>query len=50
KDVMIYHCRNYKEIDGDPLYDPNRHAYAKVIEYDEEGFPIFGEPVPDNQL
>lgn len=50
KDVMIYHSRNYKEVEGDPLYDPNRHAYAKVIEYDEDGFPIFGEPIPDNQL
>lgn len=50
KDVLIYHCRNYQHIDGDPLYDPNRHAHAKLIEYDEDGFPVFGEPVPDNQL
>lgn len=47
-DVIIYHSRNYKEIDGDPLYDPNRHARAKVFEYDENGLPVFGEPVKTN--
>ena len=24
EDLMIYHCRNYTEIKGDPLFDPNR--------------------------
>ena len=48
RDVIIYHSRNYKEINGDPLHDPNRHARAKVFDYDENGFPVFGEPVPDN--
>ena len=28
EDLMIYHCRNYTEIKGDPLFDPNRHARA----------------------
>ena len=44
RDVLIYHCRSYKEIEGDPLYDPNRHARAQVFEYDENGLPVFGEP------
>lgn len=48
RDVLVYHSRNYKEIDGDPLYDPNRHARAKVFEYDENGLPVFGEPVKSN--
>ncbi|SDN98833.1 glycoside hydrolase family 43 protein [Alkalicoccus daliensis] len=47
EDVLIYHARNYKEIEGDPLYDPNRHTRAQVIEWDENGFPVFGKPVPD---
>ncbi len=47
EDILIYHARNYKEIKGDPLYDPNRHTRAQVIKWDEDGFPIFGEPVPD---
>ncbi len=49
-DVMIYHSRNYKEIIGDPLHDPNRHARAMRFSYDENGLPVFGEPVPDNYL
>ncbi len=48
RDVLIYHSRNYKEVDGDPLYDPNRHARAKVFDYDENGLPVFGEPVKNN--
>ncbi|WP_088032210.1 family 43 glycosylhydrolase [Evansella clarkii] len=47
KDVLIYHARNYEEIEGDPLYDPNRHTRAQVISWNEDGFPVFGEPVPD---
>lgn len=48
-DVMVYHSRNYPEIwSDDPLYDPNRHAHAIRVSYDENGFPIFGKPVKDN--
>lgn len=47
RDVMIYHARNYKEIDGDPLYDPNRHTRAQTFGWSKEGLPLFGEPVPD---
>ncbi|MDD6483816.1 MAG: family 43 glycosylhydrolase [Clostridiales bacterium] len=43
RDILIYHSRDYKKIIGDPLYDPNRHARAMVISYDEEGFPVFDE-------
>ena len=50
RDVLIYHSRNYKEVTCDPLEDPNRHARAKVFEYDENGLPVFGEPVADNEL
>lgn len=48
-DILVYHCRNYKEIEGDPLNDPNRHAHVKVFSYDDNGLPVFGEPVPDNR-
>ncbi|WP_405155591.1 family 43 glycosylhydrolase [Paenibacillus sp. FSL K6-0108] len=46
-DILIYHARNYKDIEGDPLYDPNRHARAQVIHWNEDGTPDFGVPVPD---
>jgi len=46
-DVLVYHARNYKEIVGDPLYDPNRHTRAQLLEWDENGMPVFGAPAPD---
>ncbi|MBS4200502.1 family 43 glycosylhydrolase [Bacillus sp. FJAT-49732] len=48
-DVLIYHARNYKEIDGDPLWDPNRHARAKVFTWNEDGTPNFGIPEADSE-
>lgn len=47
EDIMIYHARSYKEIVGDPLFDPNRHARAKKIEWDDAGYPVFGTPLAD---
>ncbi len=40
-DVCIFHARTYKEIIGDPLYDPNRHAFAMKVDWDDKGFPVF---------
>lgn len=39
-DIMVYHARPYDEITGDPLYDPNRHAYLMRLEWNEDG-PVF---------
>ncbi|WP_026674030.1 glycoside hydrolase family 43 protein [Alkalihalobacterium bogoriense] len=50
QDVIVYHARNYKEIEGDPLYDPNRHTRAQVFTWDDNGMPNFGVPVPDGKL
>ncbi|OBW93352.1 family 43 glycosylhydrolase [Gallibacterium salpingitidis] len=47
EDVLVYHARNYTEIVGDPLYDPNRHTRLKLIKWDENGMPNFGIPQPD---
>ena len=41
KDILVYHARNYKEIVGDPLYDPNRHTFVKELGYDDKGNIIF---------
>ncbi len=49
QDVLIYHCRSYKQIQGDPLYDPNRHARAKTFSYNAQGLPVFGEPLPEKK-
>lgn len=40
-DMIVYHARNYKEIVGDPLYDPNRHTFVKELGYDDKGNIIF---------
>ncbi|EIC86476.1 family 43 glycosylhydrolase [Serratia sp. M24T3] len=48
EDVLVYHARNYTEIQGDPLYDPNRHTRLKTINWDDDGMPVFGIPPADN--
>ena len=47
EDILVYHGRNYTEIVGDPLYDPNRHTRVEVIKWNEDGTPNFGVPSPD---
>lgn len=46
-DIMIYHARNYRNIVGDPLYDPNRHTRAQRVNWNSDGTPDFGIPVAD---
>ena len=40
-DVCVYHARTYREIEGDPLYDPNRHTFAMKVVWDWNGYPVF---------
>ncbi len=35
-----FHARNYDEIKGDPLYDPNRHCYLMRVTA-KDGLPVF---------
>lgn len=46
-DLMIYHSRDYKELQGTPLTDPNRHARARILQWDENGFPVFADDQAD---
>ena len=40
--VMVYHARTEKQIVGNPLYNPNRHAMLMRVRFDEKtGRPIF---------
>lgn len=41
RDVCVYHARTYPEIEGDPLYDPNRHAMLMEVKWNEQGYPVF---------
>ncbi|GKQ37076.1 glycoside hydrolase family 43 protein [Streptomyces sp. A012304] len=46
-DVLVYHARQYKEIVGDPLNDPNRHTRVQRLRWNPDGTPDFGVPVAD---
>lgn len=39
--VMVFHARTYKEIVGDPLYDPNRHTFMAKLRIKPDGIPDF---------
>ena len=41
RDICVFHARTYKEIEGDPLYDPNRHAMLMEVKWDSDGKPVF---------
>lgn len=43
-DVIIFHARPKKVTEEEPLDVPDRHANAQIFEWDENGFPVFGEP------
>ncbi len=40
RDVCVFHARTYKDIEGDPLYDPNRHTMLMEVKW-EGGKPVF---------
>lgn len=47
-DIMVYHARTEEKIEGNPLYNPNRHAFLLEIEWSVDNRPIFcvtNEPV-----
>lgn len=46
-DLMVYHARDYKEINGHPLNDPNRDARVRVLRWLENGFPDFQQELGD---
>ena len=46
-DVMVFHDRGYKDINGDPLNDPNRRTRVQKLYWKPDGTPDFGIPVPD---
>jgi GH43 family beta-xylosidase len=41
--LLVYHARTYTEIDGDPLWNPDRHTFVKPLSWDEDGMPVFGD-------
>ena len=50
RDMLAYHARDYEAIEGDPLFDPNRHTRVQPIRYRPDGTPIFDPPVANGPL
>jgi GH43 family beta-xylosidase len=48
-DVFVYHARDYQEIQGNELEDPNRATRAQVLRWNPDGTPQFGEPRMDTR-
>ncbi|MBC7782729.1 MAG: glycoside hydrolase family 43 protein [Burkholderiales bacterium] len=46
-DVLIYHARDYRDVDPDPLRDPNRHTRARYIRWRDDGTPDFTNSLLD---
>lgn len=43
-DLLVYHARPYKEIEGNSLYDHNRHARVQQLFWNQQGNPYLGTP------
>lgn len=40
-DICVFHARTYEKVEGDPLYDPNRHTMLMKLKWDEKDRPVF---------
>jgi len=40
--LLVYHARTYTKIEGDPLWNPDRHTFVKPLRWSAEGMPVFG--------
>jgi GH43 family beta-xylosidase len=38
----VYHARTYTEIEGDPLWNRDRHTFVKPLRWRDDGTPDFG--------
>jgi GH43 family beta-xylosidase len=50
RDILVYHGRDYKAIQGDPLLNPDRHTRVQRLYYTADGTPDFGVPVGNGPL
>ncbi|AVR97487.1 glycoside hydrolase family 43 protein [Pseudoduganella armeniaca] len=47
QDIIVYHARDYRDIPGNELNDPNRHTRARSIRWKVNGMPDFSAPPTD---
>lgn len=45
-DLLVYHDRGYRDIEGEPLNDRNRRTRVQKVYWDANG-PVLGVPVPE---
>lgn len=38
--LCVFHARTYPDVSGDPLDDPNRHAFIMRVEWSDTGRPV----------
>jgi hypothetical protein len=50
RDILVYHGRDYDKIEGDPLFNPDRHTRIQRLYTDASGNPDFGVPVGNGPL
>jgi hypothetical protein len=50
RDILVYHGRDYEAIQGDPLFNPDRHTRIQRLYYKADGSPDFGVPVGNGPL
>lgn len=50
RDMIVFHARDYEKIEGDPLFDPNRHTRVQPVRYTPDGTPLFDPPVANGLL
>ena len=50
RDMLVFHARDYEKIEGDPLFDPNRHTRVQPIRYNRQGVPQLQPPVANGPL
>ena len=50
RDMLVFHARDYEKIDGDPLFDPNRHTRVQPVRYSPTGVPLFNPPLANGPL
>ncbi len=46
-DLLVYHARQYRDIKGNALQNPDRHTRVQPLHWRADGFPDFNEPVKD---
>ena len=49
-DILVYHSRDYRDINGEPLYDQNRHTRVQKLYWNADGTPNLGIPLKNGPL